>query len=198
LRKAQQYLEQNRYMVTSLELSALDLSYMDKSLDSYQVGDMIRVQSKPHGVDEDFLLTDRTEDLLNPANSKITLGKDKSTLTGADVAGDTQNRSELYKVTQQIKAEYALNIANAMQETERILSSLIEQTSEAIKLEVSQTYTTNDQLTAAVSSSMTQLADQFLFEFETLQATVNANDAEAREQFAEIHKYIKFDNGDII
>lgn len=198
LRKAQQYLEQNRYMVTSLELSALDLSYMDKSIDSYQVGDLIRVQSKPHGVDEDFLLTDRTEDLLNPANSKITLGKDKSSLTGADVAGDTQNRSELYKVAHQIKSDYTLNIANAVQETERILSSLIEQTSEAIKLEVSQTYMTNDQLTAAVSSSMTQLADQFLFEFETLQATVNANDAEAREQFAEIHKYIKFDNGDII
>lgn len=198
LRKAREYLEENRYIVNSLQLSALDLSYMDKTIDRFQVGDTIRVKSAPHKVDEDFLLTERTEDLLNPANGTITLGKDLSTLTGADVAGDAQTRGELDKVIRQVTADYTLNIANAVQETKKVLASLIEQTSEAIRLEVSQTYTTNDQLTAAVSSSMTQLADQFLFEFDTLRATVDANDAEAREQFTEIHKYISFDGGDIV
>ena len=197
LKKAQQYLEENRYIITSLQLSALDLSYLDKTIDSFQVGDTIRVQSKPHGVDEDFLLTERTEDLLNPANGQITMGKDISTLTSADVAGDTKNRGELHKVVHQITADYTLNIANAVQETEKLLSSLIEQTSEAIKLEVSQTYTTNDQLTSAISTSMTQLADQFLFEFNELRATVDENDAEAREQITEIYKYISFDGGAI-
>jgi hypothetical protein len=197
LRKAQEWLATNRYIITSLHLSALDLSYMDKSIDDYQVGDRIRVRSKPHKVDEDFLLTDRTEDLLNPANSKITLGKELSTLTGADVAGDSQSLSELQKVARQITADYILNIANVAQETEKALVSLIEQTSEAILLEVSQVYTTNDQVTEAISSRMTQLSDQFLFEFETLKATMNESDAEAREQITEIYKYISFDNGDI-
>jgi hypothetical protein len=197
LRKAKAYLEANRYIITALQLSALDLSYMDKNIDSYQVGDKIRVRSKPHNVDEDFLLTERTEDLLNPANGTITLGKDKSTLTGADVAGDSQNRGELYEITRQIKSDYALNIANAVQATELALSSLIQQTSEAIKLEVSQTYATNDQLTEAVSSSMTQLADQFLFEFNSLKVTVDENDADARGKLQEIYKYINFDNGAI-
>jgi hypothetical protein len=44
---------------------------------------------------------------------------------------------------------------------------------------------------------MTQLKDQFLFEFETLRATMDTNDAEAREQLTEIYKYISFENGDI-
>jgi hypothetical protein len=197
LRKAQEYLEANRHIITTLQLTALDLSYMDKDIDSYRVGDTIRVKSKPHKVDEDFLLTETTEDLLNPANSSIILGKDMSTLTDADVAGDNQNRGELHKVIQQVTADYTLNIANAVQETEKALASLIEQTSEAIKLEVSETYSTNDQLTEAISTSMTQLADQFLFEFENLRVTVDANDAEAREQFTEIYKYISFENGDI-
>ena len=197
LRKAQEYLESNRYIVTSLQLSALDLSYMDKTIDSYQVGDTIRVMSKPHEVDDDFLLTERTEDLLNPANSRITLGKDVNTLTGADVAGDNQNRGELYKVTHQITADYLLNIANAVQETEKVLASLIEQTSTSILLEVSQTYTTNDKLTEAVSTSLTLLADQLLIEFDSLRATVDTNDAEAREQFIEIYKYISFEDGAI-
>ena len=45
---------------------------------------------------------------------------------------------------------------------------------------------------------MQQFSDQFLFEFNTLKQTVDANDAEGREQFAEIYKYISFKNGDII
>ena len=197
LRKAEAYLLANRYIVTSLQLTALDLSYMDKSIDTYQVGDTIRVKSKPHGVDEDFMLTERTEDLLNPANCTISLGKDLSTLTGADVAGDAANRGEMQKVTREIKSDYTLNVANAVQSAEQTLASLIEQTSEQIKFEISQTYTTNDQLTASVSSSMTQLADQFLFEFETLKTTVDGNDTEAREQLNEIHRYISFENGAI-
>lgn len=197
LRKAREFLEQNRYIITSLQLSALDLSYMDKSIDSFQVGDTIRVISKPHGVDEDFILTDRTEDLLNPENGKITLGKDKSTLTDADVAGDKQNRGELHKVIHQITADYQVNIANAVKSTEEMLASLISQTSEAIKLEVSQTYTTNDQLTGAVSSSMSQFADQFLFEFTNLKTIIDQNDTTARAELEKIYKYISFENGDV-
>lgn len=197
LRRAHQYLEKNRYLITSLELTALDLSYIDKSIDSYKEGDTIQVLSKPHGVDESFLLTERTEDLLNPANSTITLGKNQQNLTDADVAGDTKAQSTLDKVTTQVQKDYTANIAATVQASELTLLSLIQQTSEEILLEVSQTYTTNDQLTEAVTTRMTQLEDQFLFEFETLKATVDENDAEAREKLTEIYNYISFENGDI-
>jgi hypothetical protein len=199
LRKAQAWLETNRHVVTSLQLSALDLSYMDKDIDSYKVGDIIRVQSAPHKVDEDFLLTERTEDLLNPANSRIILGKEFRTLTGAEVAGVNQSRSELQKVTQRIIADYQAKIANTIEAAEETLTTLIEQTSEAIKLEVSQTYATDAEI-EAVSSRLTQFEDQFLFEFESLKGSLNENgenDAEDREQITEIYKYISFDNGDI-
>ena len=197
LRKAQQYLEENRYLVTSLELSALDLSLLDKSIDSYQVGDTVQVRSKPHGVDEAFQLTERTEDLLNPAASTITLGKDVKTLTDADVAGDQTSRSELQQVRHDVKADYTLNIAAAVARTEQLLSSLIEQTSEMIRLEVSEKYTTNDQLESSISTSMTQLADSFNFTFSELRAVVDSNDAEANGKFTEIYKYITFEDGSI-
>lgn len=100
LKKARAYLEEKKVFITSMELTALDLSYMDKEIDSFAVGDMIRVASAPHGVDEDFQLTQLTEDLLNPANSRITLGKDVHSLTREDVAGDYrgQNAMEAMKV----------------------------------------------------------------------------------------------------
>ena len=84
LKKAQAYLEANKVFITSLELTALDLSYFDKDLDTFCVGDMVRVTSAPHGVNEDFQLSQMTEDLLNPANSQIVLGKDIQSLTGVE------------------------------------------------------------------------------------------------------------------
>ena len=197
LKKAQQYLEENRYIVTSLELTALDLSYVDQNIDLYQVGDNIWVLSKPHGVDDRFLLTERTEDLLNPANSKITLGKSMQSLTSASVSSANKVMGEISKVSNAAKADYTAIVNSAVQASELALASLIQQTSEAILLEVSQEYTTNDQLIEAITSKMTQLEDQFLFEFETLRATVDENDAEARAQLTEIYNYISFDNGDI-
>lgn len=198
LRKAQQYLEGRRYIINSLQLTALDLSYVDKSVDSFQVGDTIRVVSRPHNVDDDFLLTDRTEDLLSPANSSITLGKDISTLTDADVAGDRQNQEGLYKVTHQVKADYLLNIAKAVEQMETTMSSLISQTSQSIMQEVSKTYTTNDQLTAAVSTSLEQTAESFTFSFNELKAVVDAADAEMREHIVEQSSYIRLEDGKII
>lgn len=198
LRKAQQYLEEHRYIINSLQLTALDLSYMDKSIDSFQVGDTIRVVSRPHKVDDDFLLTDRTEDLLDPANGSITLGKDISTLTDADVAGDRQNQEGLYKVTHQVKADYLLNIAKAVEQMETTMSSLISQTSQSIMQEVSKTYTTNDQLTAAVSTSLEQTAESFTFSFNELKAVVDAADAEMREHIVEQSSYIRLEDGKII
>jgi hypothetical protein len=197
LRKARQRLNEKRQIITSLELSAFDLSLVDKSVDNFQVGDLIHVRSKPHGVDDDFRLTECTEDLLDPAGSRITLGREKTSLTGADVKGDTSAQNGLSAVSAQVRKEYNANIAEAVQATENAMASLIQQTSDTILLQVSETHTTNDQLQAAISSSMTQLADQFLFEFDSLKATVDSNDADARVQFAEIHKYISFEGGEI-
>lgn len=197
LRKARQLLNERRQIITSLKLTALDLSYVDKNIDSYRVGDMIHVRSKPHGVDDFFLLTERTENLLDPAGNQIVLGREQASLTGADVMGDTKSQNALHEVTVQVSKDYTANVAAAVQTSQLALTSLIQQTVEAIMLEVSQTYTSNDQLVEAVSSRMTQLENQFLFEFETLKATVDENDAEARAQLTEIYNYISFENGDI-
>ncbi len=193
LKKARQYLEENRYIVTSLELTALDLSYMDKSIDSYQVGDNIRVISAPHRVDEDFLLTERTEDVLNPAGGSIKLGKNVSTLTDASVAGDAKSQASIHKVGAQVRADCTA----VMRASETTMASLIQQTKDAILLEVSREYATNGQLAETISTQMTQLEDQFLFEFETLKAAVDENDAEAQNKLTEIYNYINFDNGAI-
>lgn len=198
LRKAQQYLATSKMLITSLVLTALDLSVLDKSIDSFRVGDTIRVRSKPHGVDDEFQLRERTYDLLDPAQDLVTLGKDMTTLTGADAAGDRETMNQLHRTEVNIKNDYQLNINKAVEETRTTLLTLIQQTSDSIMLEVAQTYAKGDDVVNQVSTTLTQMADSFTFEFDSLKAMVDANDADARAQFDELHKYIRFENGNIL
>ena len=73
-------------MISTLALSAFDLSLLDKDIDSFRLGDTVRVRSKPHGVDDTFLLSEQTINLLDPDAGSVVLGKDLESLTGADVA----------------------------------------------------------------------------------------------------------------
>lgn len=198
LAKAQQYLATSKMIITTLELSAVDLSVLDKNIDSLRVGDTIQVTSKPHGVDDTFLLRERTYNLLDPSQDKVVLGKDLTTLTGAGVAGDRDALDKLYRTERIIRSDYTLGIARAVEETTRTLSTLIQQTSESIMLEVSQTYATNEGVQSYMSTTLQQLADSFNFEFETLKAIVDENNDDTQEQFETIHKYIRFVEGDIL
>lgn len=141
LRKAQQYLNECKLFVTSLTLTAFDLSYIDKSVESFKIGDRIRVVSRAHGVDEDFQLTESTEDMLNPGGSFITLGKEIRSLTSLDVAGDDKSRSELHQSVAAIKKDFDINVQasvnKALEGTVEELTSLIEQQADRITLEVS-------------------------------------------------------------
>lgn len=152
LTKSRQYLEEHRYYIETLKLTAMDLSQMDKTLDCFYEGDIIRVKSAPHAVDEDFQLSEMSEDLLKSANGSITLGKEHKTLTSSTVAGD--------KRVEQIVSSYVVNNNKPVQEAERRLSSKIEQTSTAILLEVSNKYATQE----SVTSSIKQLSDTITLE----------------------------------
>lgn len=197
LTKARQYLAKSKNMVTSLQLSAVDLSALDKNIDTFQVLDLVRVRSKPHNVDEDFLLTDRTYNLLDPSQDKVTLGKEVATLTGADVAGDRHNRDELHKTEGSIRGDYMNGIADAVRETTTTLLSQIQQTETKILAEVSETYATNDEVDRMISSRVEQTAEGWEYTFSELEKKVDENDTAAREQYAEQKKYIRFVDGNI-
>lgn len=198
LRKAKEHLGNSRSIITSLELSAVDLAALNKSLDSFHKGDKIRVISRPHGIDEYFLLMDKTEDLLSMTNGTIYLGKERRTLTGMGAAGEKKATSELQRTVQQIRADYQLNTAQAVAETQRMLTTLIQQTSEAIRMEVESTYSTNEQLQSSISTSLEQLSDSFTFSFNELKTVVDANDAEARAHIVEQASYIRMKDGAIL
>lgn len=106
LRKANQYLETSRLVMSTLELSAVDLSAIDRNIDSFRVGDNIRVLSAPHGVDDTFLLRERTYNFLDPSQDKVVLGKDMVTLTHTTATTEKNTTTQLLQSGQTVNNTY--------------------------------------------------------------------------------------------
>ena len=77
----------------SLELTAFDLSIAHVDIDSISVGDNVEVISPPHGLNTEMLCTAKTTDFVDPAQSKITLGKSAKTMSGIVSMGDRPETS---------------------------------------------------------------------------------------------------------
>ena len=132
LRKAKEWLAEHKKAVTALQLSAVDLSRLDRTMGTYHDGDLVPVRSKPHGVNEKFQLTDRTIDWLNPEGGNVTLGKTKTSLTGADALLERDVNTKIVILNNAV-----INGQIQTQQLERTLTSKIEQLAGSITLEVS-------------------------------------------------------------
>ena len=179
----------------TIELSAIDLSLMDRSIDSFELGDYINIISAPHNINDDYLLEKQTIDLLKPDNDKITLGYSYRTFTDKSVVSNNQNTTLAQKIE-----IIERNVADSVVITDELitLKSLIDQTSSSLSLLIAESYVDNDQLQSELSTLYQQLSDVFLFEFTRLENKVDSNDQLSRDEFSEIKKYIRFENGNII
>lgn len=195
LTKAKTYLNESINLNISLQLSALDLSSMDKDITAFELGDYIQVTSKPHGVDAKYLLMQQSIDLLAPENDKVTLGYTFSTFTDQTL-GNTNTGTSINQKVENVISNFVPNVV--LENEVQSLTSMIEQVSDSITMGVLESYTTNDDLVAAMGTLYTQLKDSFEFSFTTLETAVNESDANTRQEFEEIRKYIRFQDGDVI
>lgn len=87
----QAYLTRYAAMKSTITLTALDLSTLDANIESFKEGDLVHVISPPQGIDADMPVSEIVIDLVRPANSRLTLGDESSTLTGAvSAASETE------------------------------------------------------------------------------------------------------------
>ncbi len=69
--------------VVTLNVNAVDLAlFMDNGYEHLQLGQAVRVRSKPHNVDEYLMISAIDLDLQDPGNTSYTIGATYDTLTG--------------------------------------------------------------------------------------------------------------------
>lgn len=182
----------------TINLSAVDLSYITSGVESYKVGDYIQVKSEPHNIDATYLLKSMAVPLNNPANTGIVIGETKASYIGETV----NNQRDVVRTVQTINADYTTNAQVAAIANEAIENNTsILQSAEQIILEALQTYTkTQDfnELSETIETQLTVMAGQIDFNFNTVTSQINTLSGDTTQSFDNITKYIRFIDGDIV
>lgn len=109
LRKAQEYLSELQFDDMQLELSALDMHYLNVDTEAVKLLDEIRVISYPHGLDRLFPVTKLEIPLDSPEKTQFKLGDTvKTSLTSVN---DQKNTEILDKIEKLPKAHNILREA---------------------------------------------------------------------------------------
>lgn len=205
--KAVEELNVTKKSIESIELSAIDLSKLGLNINAFSIGTMVSVTSTKHGYDKMlFPITKLSLNLLNPTSNKLILQKTYATFTEKSASNSVvqnQGSTRIENVENNVVGLDKKIIANqkAIAETTEELTSMVNQTSEEILVQVSEKHYLKDETNALVSNIETQIKqtnDQIEFRFNTFNQNVEDLQAGNDAQFQNISKYIRFKDGNIL
>lgn len=172
----------------SIQIKALDMKF---ATDEQRIGffDYVRIVSKPHNIDEDFLVKKQTIDLDYPENNIIEVGIESSSFTIKQLQVDN--------VIKQIKSDYATNtkLQGISESLYREMSEIIQE-SNRISLEVSQvketTYTKSEVDTRIedVQNEITRVENETTSKIEANSKSIILEKSEREEQYGTISDII--------
>lgn len=196
-RKAKAELQNVITEKVSTKLTAADLSGAGvETAVPFFAGMLMKAKSPPHEGEHNFsgylLVTAATVPLFRPQDIRITVGVESASLTAA-------SRATIRNTVKTIYNDVSLGEARAISTAVSEASSLITQSEDAIRTEVSQTYTTQSAFkkeTEDIRSKLTQTANSITADFSILNQTVSALQSTALnqsqlDQLTEIIGYIK-------
>ena len=97
--EAKAYVNSLSMLTRTIEVSALDLSRVNVSLDSFRIGTNVHVKSLYHGVNNIVPVTKISLNILHPEDSQLTLGNTISSFT----ENNTRDKNRTNKVIEKIK-----------------------------------------------------------------------------------------------
>lgn len=193
--KALETLTEKIKTVDTIEMTAADLSQMDKSLDDFRIGQYVFVDSPPHGMDgEKFLVTKVSPGLSDLGRGKLTFGRVKTSFT-EEANRNRQTVGDLVSRTETIESDYVTNKSVASI-TEDVYTC-ISQTAESVLTEVGSIYVTSDSFQEELTTRFSQTEEGWEMTFDQFRQWVESENGETQTAFEELRKYIRFIDGNI-
>ena len=195
--KGNEALAEQIQMLYSIELDAADMATVDKTIESFHLGVMVKVTTKPHSIEQLFLVSKLSIDLLHPASNKMTLGESVYTLTERTVTGQISTENRLVNISSDMQEK----LITSLTETEKKLSAQISATSESITSSVMEEVYLKDDTDAlikSVTNQITQTSEDVEIRFTEITKEITDVAKGADAQFQEISKYIRFVDGNIV
>ena len=196
LTKGQAYLSVLVNRSETIELTAADLATVDASFSSFHLGTYVKVESNPHSIDQNFLVTKLSLKLLEPGANKLTLGGAFVGITGALAGVSDAQRGIILQIENAVKTA-----SEALYNVEQNFESSIQQSEQNIQMSVSENFYLKDQtdaLISSVSTEITQTKNSVEIQFNQFSADLQAVASGTDAEFEEIRKFIRFVDGKIL
>lgn len=194
--KGQAQLANSVKLPETIEVTAADLAATGQNVASFHIATMVDAESKPHGLEQRFLISKLSLKLHEPGADKMTLG---TTLKGFSEA--VKGVADAQNVIVQVAEQGIRTASEAVYNVERNMLSAISAEADNIKLAVAESYTLKDdaekmvsEVSTAVELTQKGMDIQFTQINKDLQDVAAGTDAE----FEEIRKYIRFVDGKIL
>ena len=173
----------------------------------FVVGRYVQIESPPHGFSAIYPLMELDPDILNPANTKITLGT--SVQAASDLARRSQSAAQEQMAVQMLtlraheevlaqQQQYAVQQAAELDELPQIIRSQVTaavQTSESIVYSALERYveTSNfEEFQKTVENQFSIMADEVLLRFTEVTDRTKAVDGDLQRTLETLSKYFEF------
>lgn len=193
LTKGNEALAAQKLLQVTFEVTAVDLHLMSVDVERIKIGDMIRVRSKPHGIDEYMLVSKVEMNLDDASKTVITLGSTFATFTN-----ETKGANTVLSDVANIKSDYASTavVQAAMNQVQNDVQTQIVQSSIDILTVVSTDHASKtdlETLNEELSSRIQQTDEDLQLTFERTTAQTERLGEETRSNFEKILTYYRFD-----
>ena len=179
---------------STITIKAVDLHFSDADIAAFRIYRHVLTYSKPHGHEGQYKLTELDIDILNPQNTKITLGDTIRTLTDIN-RGSQQKATDTVTIVQQASKELKTDLTE-VQNIVKTQTSAVVTTCENIILAAMDDYveTSNyNSFKETVEAQLKILADEITLNFTKVTDQIEDVNGDLQEKFNTITKYFAFD-----
>lgn len=181
-------------LLNTITITAVDLHYSDAEVESFRIYRYVRFESKPHELTDLFRLTKLELDLMNPQNTKITIGDQIVSLTDINSKAQKTLSEKVDNIVIQTTTHTTdiAEIQNMVMEQ----STAVVSTCEDIILAALQSYveTSNyESLKETIQTQLQVLADQLSVQITETVQRIEDVDGDLQEKFNIITKYFTFE-----
>lgn len=193
--KGVQYLAQTASKLSNtIEITAVDLHFTDDEIAAFRTNRYIEFDSKPHGHEGRYLLTQLDIDILNPQNTKIKLGD--TTLSMTDINAKTKKSLEeiVGNIVVQTNSQ-GVGLSEVQSIVTSQSSSLVT-TCEDIILTSMKDYVETGNFSSfkeTVEAQLKIMADEISLNFTDTVDQIEKVNGDLQEKFNTITKYFTFD-----
>lgn len=178
----------------TITITAVDLHFSDAEISAFRIYRYIRFDSKPHGHEGMFKLTKLDIDILNPQNTKITLGDTKLSMTDIN-RGQKQSIEDIVQTVQKQTTSQGIGLSEVQNIVTSQSSSMVS-TCEEIILSAMEDYVETGNFTSfkeTVEAQLKILADEISLNFTDTNSKIENVNGDLQEKFNTITKYFTFD-----